>query len=66
MVCHVLLLRLHVPQVTRDLCLLVESVVFPTNPPPPPWSLRVRCDLGDWRLGGAEPGFPSTQEALLV
>ena len=34
MVCHVLVSRICVPQVPWDLRLLVESVVFPTEPPP--------------------------------
>ena len=34
MVCHVLVSRLHVTWVPWDLRLLVESVVFPTEPPP--------------------------------
>ena len=34
MVCHVLVSRLHVTWVPWDLWLLVESVVFPTEPPP--------------------------------
>ena len=33
-VCHVFVSRLHVPQVPWERRLLVERLLFPTNPPP--------------------------------
>ena len=62
--CHVLVPQLHAPRVTWDLWILVKSVVFPTEPPP--GAHRGRCDIGDWGLGGAESGFLTVQDALIM
>ena len=47
-VCHVLVSRLRVTQVPWDFWLLVESVVFPTEPPPGPQGGAAILVTGGW------------------
>ena len=47
-VCHVLVFRLHVPWVPWDIWLLVESVVFPTEPPPGAQGGAANLLTGGW------------------
>ena len=63
-VCHTLMSRLLVPREPCELRLLVEIVVFPTEPPS--WGPRGVCNLCDWVLFYAESIFPGTQDAPLV
>ena len=48
MVCHVLVSRICVLQVPWDIWLLVESVVFPTEPPPGAQGVAANSLTGGW------------------
>ena len=52
---HVFVSWLHVLQVPLKYRLLVESVMFPTDPRPGAWR---RCNLGNLGLGGAVSRLP--------
>ena len=61
---QVFISRILVPRQPCEHRILVDSVVFPTDPPP--WGPRRVCNLCDRVWFHAEIGFPAAQYAPLV